>query len=166
MNLQELYNNWKNFGLNSSFSKKNFKTEISKIPNTIGIYRIYTNCPQSILKTVNARLDLAHNNFEKKINETDKLPKDIITKQYNSEMYCIYNGMAENLRARATSHFKGTKGTGCLAIFETSIHLRFEWKFEYLELNKTASYIDSKIFRTYLERLDRNIIGWPILCSE
>ena len=45
----------------------------------------------------------------------------------------MYNGQAGKLRQRASEHFKGSKGTGCLALFNIHTLKGNKWSFMYLD---------------------------------
>lgn len=137
------------------------------IPNRPGIYQIKTNAPIKELQLVSSRQDTSHYNFKKKIEASLLLPKGIIISENVIDGYVVYTGHQAKLRQRFREHFMGSKGTGCLNIFE-NVHLRdYQWWFEFYDCtNALSNYQDSKLYRTYLEQLHRSHIGWPILCSQ
>jgi len=145
---------------------ENFHSVKAEIPRQPGLYKISTNCPIEVLKTTGARMDKMHYNIEKRVLDSYNIPDNIITKQVENQLYCIYNGHNKNLRQRFNEHFAGTQGTGCMALFQIEILKGYEWKFEYLDLNTVDGYIDSPLFRSILEQHLRVKDGWPILCAR
>jgi hypothetical protein len=139
---------------------------LTEIPRTPGIYAISTNTPIEILEQCNTRNDPNHYNLGERIQQSRMLDESQKITQKNSNNYIIYNGHQANLRQRASEHFKGSRGTGCLALFEFEILLNYSWTFSYLELISIDNYIDNKLIRTYLEQAHRSRIGWPILCKQ
>ncbi|WP_418124548.1 hypothetical protein ACNFU2_07815 [Chryseobacterium sp. PTM-20240506] len=136
--------------------------EIGRVP---GIYQIRTNTPISILSQFGERVDKAYYNFQKKIKESLELGSLIIPEDLENG-YVVYTGHQAFLRQRCKEHFIGSKGTGCLNIFEFEELRNYRWWFEYLYASSIPNYHNSKLFRTYLEQLHRANIGWPILCSQ
>lgn len=145
---------------------ENFDIVKSVIPRKPGLYKISTNCPVEVLKTTGARMDKMHYNIEKRVLDSYNIPDNIINKQVEDQLYCIYNGHNKNLRQRFNEHFAGTQGTGCMALFQIEILKSYEWKFEYLNLNEVDGYKDSPLFRSILEQHLRTRDGWPILCAR
>lgn len=141
-----------------------------KIRNTISrtpsLYAIYTDTPKEVLKKIGKRNDTKHYNLQQKVKASELIPEAFTIKQNNQELYCVYNGHCHNLRQRFVEHFKGTKGTGCLALFEIKELQKYKWRFDFLELNNIEGYSDSKLYRTILEQHLRVKSGWPILCSQ
>lgn len=154
--------NWKSF----KFRFEDFEKIKKMIPSKPGIYLIKTNAPTQELVKVEVRNDPKHYNFKKKIEEVLKLPVQIVIQEDLKNGYVVYNGHQGNLKQRFNEHFKGTKGTGCLSIFENKNLKDYDWWFEYFECSNIEGYCDSKLYRTYLEQYHRNKIGWPILCSQ
>jgi len=136
-----------------------------QLARNAGIYQIKTDAPISILKKFGERNDKAHYNFSKKIEESLKL-KDLFIKENLLEGYVVYTGHQKHLRQRCKEHFIGSRGTGCLNIFEFEELKKYNWWFEYLEVSNFSGFTDSQLGRTYLEQLHRANIGWPILCSQ
>lgn len=101
-----------------------------------------------------------------KVNASELIPTDFTINQKSDEMYCVYNGHHHNLRQRLSEHFSGSRGTGCLALFELERLRDFNWTFQYLDLSTIDNYTDSKVFRTLLEQHLRVRTGWPILCGQ
>lgn len=136
------------------------------VPRQPGLYLIFTDTPKDELKKHGKRNDRMHYNLKSKIEASENIPNDLIINQKNDELYCVYNGHHYNLRQRLSEHFNGSKGTGCLALFEIEELREFKWTFKYLLLSKTENYIDSKVYRTLLEQQIRVKLGWPILCTQ
>ncbi|SDE84323.1 hypothetical protein SAMN05421636_10814 [Pricia antarctica] len=137
-----------------------------KIPTKPGIYQIRTTAPKKILSLFGTRDDKNHYNLNKKITESDKLPIPFKILQEESEKYTVYTGHSYNLRQRFREHFRGSKGTGCLALFQLERLRHYEWSYEFNQLVGIENYSDSKLYRTFLEQKYRSKIGWPILCSQ
>jgi len=144
-------------------------TSIMELPLQLerksGIYQIKTSTPIDVLSKYGEREDEAHYNFQKKIKES-LLLKTLIVPEDLENGYVVYTGHQAYLRQRCKEHFIGSKGTGCLNIFEFEELKNYNWWFEYLEVSNFPEVKNSKLFRTYLEQLHRAHIGWPILCSQ
>lgn len=141
---------------------------LKELPLNPGFYKIYTDAPEYILQTFNKRDDSKHYNIGKKVTASKELPQGYRILQEKDNPYIVYTGHSFSLRQRAREHFKGSRGTGCLAIFQL-IDLRgYNWYFSYLETSTLLDEKrkDSKLFRTYLEQKLRSQLGWPILCSQ
>lgn len=136
-----------------------------QITRNAGIYQIKTNTPINILKKFGERNDKAHYHFSKKIEESLKL-RELFIPENLLDGYVVYTGHQKYLRQRCKEHFIGSRGTGCLNIFEFEELRKYNWWFEYLEVSNFSGFIDSQLLRTYLEQLHRANIGWPILCSQ
>lgn len=158
----ETNSNWKSFKITSN----DFEDIKKNIPRSPGIYQIKTDAPINELLKVQDRKDPNHYNFKKKIDEALKLPNALIIQEDTLNGYIVYTGHQANLRQRFNEHFKGTKGTGCLSIFENENLQAYNWWFEYFDCSNIIEYNDSKLYRTFLEQFHRNKIGWPILCSQ
>lgn len=143
--------------------------EICELPSQLtrkaGIYQIKTNTPINVLSKFSIRKDKAHYNFEKKIKDSLAL-KELTIQEDIIDGYVVYTGHQKYLRQRCKEHFIGSKGTGCLNIFEFKELHQYNWWFEYLEVANFSGFTDSKLIRTYLEQLHRANFGWPILCSQ
>lgn len=137
-----------------------------QIPRKPGLYEIRTNTPKNVLESFSARNDENHYNFNRKITLSNTLPESYKISQNKNNPYTIYNGHHAILRQRASEHFKGSRGTSCLAVFELEFLRDYIWFFRYLDLSEIENYNDNKLLRTYLEQMHRSKIGWPILCSE
>lgn len=137
----------------------------SHLTRKAGIYQIKTNTPVNVLLKFGIRKDKAHYNFEKKIKDSLAL-KELTIQEDIRDAYIVYTGHHKYLRQRCKEHFIGSKGTGCLNIFEFKELHKYNWWFEYLEVGNFSGFNDSKLMRTYLEQLHRANIGWPILCSQ
>lgn len=137
------------------------------IPRQPGLYSISTNASKEILRQFGPRNDRKHYNLMDKINTSELIPNTFtINQNAPNELYCVYNGHHQNLSQRFSEHFLGSRGTGCLALFEIERLRDFNWTFQYLNLGNIENYSDSKIFRTLLEQQLRVNSGWPILCSQ
>ncbi len=136
------------------------------IPRKPGIYQISTNASKEVLSQFGPRDDKNHYNLNKKITESDKLPNGLKILQKGNEKYVVYTGHSYNLRQRFREHFQGSKGTGCLAVFQLERLRAFNWFFSLNQLGGIENYYDCKLYRTFLEQKYRAKIGWPILCSQ
>jgi len=58
---------------------------------------------------------------------------DVLVNQIDNSLYVVYNGQAGKLRQRASEYFKGSKGTGCLALFNIDTLKGYKWSFMYLD---------------------------------
>jgi hypothetical protein len=154
--------NWKSLEVNF----EDFARIKSNVPRKPGMYSILTNTPKHVLKQFNIRNDKMHYNLNKKIEISENIPDSLRINQVENEIYCVYNGHHHNLRQRLTEHFVGTKGTGCLALFEIQELRNYAWKYEYYNLSEIIDYKDSKVLRTLIEQQIRCKSGWPILCSQ
>jgi hypothetical protein len=153
---------WKSIEVNF----KDFVIIKTHVPRNPGIYSILTNTPKQVLSQFNFRNDKMHYNLNKKIENSETIPNSLRINQVDNEIYCVYNGHHHNLRQRLSEHFIGTKGTGCLALFEIQELRNYIWKYEYYNLSEIKDYKDSKVLRTLLEQQFRSKSGWPILCSQ
>ena len=159
--LQKVQKNWKVIAIKFD----NINEILQSIPRTAGIYQIKTTTPISVLELYETRNDNAHCKFKNKITESRKLGTLIVQEDLENG-YVVYTGHQKFLRQRCKEHFMGSKGTGCLNLFEIEEFRKYNWWFEYLEVSIFKEYEDSLLFRTYLEQLHRANIGWPILCSQ
>lgn len=153
---------WKSIKL----TPENLEDLRTTVPRQPGLYAIYTTAPKNELRKFGARKEKKHYNLKKKIAESELLPQELIIHQKENKSYCVYNGHTYNLRQRMSEHFKGSKGTGCLALFQLEPLRKYDWTFKYLDLTEVDGYEDSKIYRTLLEQHLRIKKGWPILCSQ
>lgn len=150
------------------FNYFQLKSELKTVPTTPGVYFISTNTPEEILRSCEKREDPKHYNLSKKVNESRQLPDECKIMQNGDNPYVVYSGHSYRLRQRASEHFKGANGTGCLAIFKLKDLRNYNWSFHFLETSflLPESKTDSSLFRTFLEQKLRSVIGWPILCSQ
>ncbi len=163
MNIEEILNNhWKKIEVKFD----DFYSITQKVPRKPGLYSISTNAPPEVLKQYGKRNDPKHYNLKKKIIASDLIPEKLKIRQNNNEEYIVYNGHHGTLRQRLSEHFKGSNGTGCLALFRIENLRNYEWFFNYIDLSQIEEYEDNKLIRTYLEQKHRNNIGWPILCGQ
>lgn len=139
---------------------------IAGIPGKPGIYQIATNTPKSVLSQFGSRQDTKHYNLNKKISASDMLPDLHKIVQKGDDQYVVYTGHSYNLKQRFREHYRGSKGTGCLALFQLEELRKYKWSFSFNQLKGINDYNDSKLYRTFLEQRYRAKIGWPILCSQ
>jgi hypothetical protein len=111
-------------------------------------------------------LTVHNKSLEKKIKDSELLPEELKIQQEENREYIVYNGHHGTLRQRLSEHFKGSNGTGCLALFRIEDLRNYRWFFSYIDLSRIEKYEDNKLIRTYLEQKHRNNIGWPILCGQ
>lgn len=167
LNFKEiLFSNTNTNWISYKFNFLDLDEIVKKIPSKPGIYQIKTNAPIWELQKVGQRKDPKQYNFNQKIIESLKLPRSIIIQEDLVKGYVVYTGHQANLKQRFREHFKGSKGTGCLNIFENENLNKFDWWFEYFECSNIQNYCDTKLYRTFLEQFHRSHIGWPILCSQ
>lgn len=143
-----------------------YDTRQIEVPATGGVYKITTNAPIEVLKTVGNRIDKNHYNFQKKITESNSLISDLVIQEDIVNGYVVYIGHQANLKQRVREHFFGSKGTGCLNIFESEVLRQYKWYFEYIEVEDIKGFTNTKLSRVYLEQSVRFISGWPVLCSQ
>lgn len=139
---------------------------IQRIPGKPGIYEIATNTPKSVLSQYGSRKDKKHYDLNKKILASEVLPDLHKIIQKDNNQYVVYTGHSYNLKQRFREHFKGSKGTACLALFQLEELRKYKWSFSFNQLKGVEDYNDSKLYRTFLEQRHRANIGWPILCSQ
>jgi len=162
----ELSMTWERFSNRLDLSFENFNDLRDQIPRSPGVYRIYTDAPSEFLSRFDGRNDSAHTNLQRRINLTSTIPDRNRIIQVGNTPYCVYNGHTVTLRQRAVEHFLGSAGTYGLAIFELEELRNHQWSFEFLNLGLVDEYVDSETYRTCIEQVDRNKIGWPILCAK
>ncbi|MDM1501912.1 hypothetical protein HX071_06820 [Myroides marinus] len=136
------------------------------VPAKGGVYKIITNAPVEVLKKVTNRIDKKHYDFYKKITESTSLVKELVIQEDLVDGYVVYIGHQANLKQRVREHFFGSKGTGCLNIFEGEVLRQYKWYFEYVEVADIEGFTNTKLSRVYLEQSVRFISGWPVLCSQ
>lgn len=156
----------KNSFITIEIDSYNLEEIFKKIPNSPGIYSIKTDTPIDILRETRERIDKKHYDISSKVKCSDSLPNDFKINQIDNNLYVVYNGHAKKLRQRASEHFKGSKGTGCLALFNIDTLKEYKWSFIYLDLSKIEEFEDCSLLRNYLEQYYRLLYGWPILCSQ
>ncbi|MGJ8735028.1 hypothetical protein [Zobellia laminariae] len=156
--------NWKTIDINYP----SIDLILKKIPTSPGIYTISTNTATEILSSFEEREDPMHYNLSKKVKASSYLPARFRIMQHDDFPYVIYSGHSYRLRQRAREHFKGSKGTGCLAVFNLENLRGYDWSFRYLETSFMLEDYkeDSILFRTVLEQRLRVEMGWPLLCSQ
>ena len=163
MNIEQiLNNNWKKIEVNF----EDFYSITQRVPRKPGIYSISTNAPLEILKEYGERKDPKHYNLKKKIKASKLLPEKLKIQQEGNQEYIVYNGHHGTLRQRLCEHFKGSNGTGCLALFRIENLKNYRWFFNYIDLSQIDEYEDNKLLGTFLEQKHRSNIDWPILCSQ
>lgn len=139
------------------------------IPSEAGWYLIKTNTPITVLKSTESPLYKAHINIPQTINNTTSILQDlgIAIIQPDDEDYVVYNGEAENLKARAREHECGHPKTYCLGLSNYETLRRYKWIFCYVAISscKVHPNID-KLVRLSVEQGWRTKNGWPILCSK
>ncbi len=143
-----------------------FENKRTLIPPTGGVYKIITDAPVKELMKIGERIDRKHYNFNKKITEANELNQNLIIQEDSQNGYVVYIGHQAKLQQRVREHFWGSKGTGCLNIFESEELRQYKWYFEYIEVSEIEGIENSKLSRVYLEQVVRFISGWPILCSQ
>lgn len=165
MNLIQILNtdNWHTINVNYD--------EIQEIASSLSrkpaLYQIQTDTPINIFHQIHTRSNDKYYKISEKIINSFSLEDDFKILPINDgDMYTVYSGHTSLLRQRFNEHFKGSRGTGCLAIYEEVILRDFNWSFTYIDLESTENYTDSELVRTFLEQRHRANIGWPILCSQ
>ena len=141
------------------------------IPSKSGWYLIKTNASiDKLMKCQKPIKNIAHTNIPETIVETYGLQKaGIAIMQSGNEEYVIYNGEADNLKARAREHLQGHSKTFCLGLSNyQNIIGQFKWVFCYVSASdcKTVQNKADKILRNAIEQAWRVKHGWPILCRK
>jgi len=135
-----------------------------------GWYLIKTNTPIAKLKSVGPpELERkAHTNIPETINDTSMLQKSgIAIKQSDREDYVVYNGEAENLKARAREHERGHPKTYCLGLSNYETLRSYKWIFCYVPVSDCKGLPNrDKLLRLAVEQGWRAKNGWPILCRK
>jgi hypothetical protein len=164
MNIEKIFDksNWQKVKITYT---SDFKIHES-IPNKPGLYMIFSSASSSVLKGLEQPSVKGAYDIKKRIIDSEKIPKTFLINQTKDQLYCIYIGHQKNLRQRCQEHFKGSKGTACLSIFNHIPLREFEWEFHYFELSQLDAYDDSKLLRNILESQLRVKFGWPLLCAQ
>jgi len=140
------------------------------IPSEAGWYLIKTNTPIDVLKSVGPPKPnhKAHIKIPETINETSILQKSgIAIKQSDREDYVVYNGEAENLKARAREHERGHPKTYCLGLSSYDTLRSYKWTFCYVVVSRCKVFPNAdKLLRLAVEQGWRAKNGWPILCRK
>jgi hypothetical protein len=139
-----------------------------KVPSEAGWYIIKTNTPIAVLKSVESPQYKAHINIPQTINKTSILQDlGIAIMQSDDENYVVYNGEAENLKARAREHECGHPKTYCLGLSNYQTLRRYKWIFCYVTVSSCKVYPNiDKLLRLAVEQGWRAKNGWPILCRK
>jgi len=137
------------------------------IPGKPGWYLIKTNTPVEVLMKC-TRIHKAHINIPETIKKKSKLSDvGIAIIQSGDAEYIVYNGEANNLKARAREHAKGHPQTYCLGLSDYMALRNYRWTFCYVPASEGKSLPDGdKTLRTAVEQAWRAKHGWPILCSK
>jgi len=137
------------------------------IPSEAGWYLIKTNTPIAMLKSVELPIG-AHINIPETINNNSRLQDSgIAIIQSLNEDYVVYNGEAENLKARAREHECGHPKTYCLGLSNYKTLRRYKWTFCYVTVSSCKVLPDmDKLLRLAVEQGWRAKNGWPILCRK
>jgi len=138
------------------------------IPSKSGWYFIETDTPIDKLAIVGDPVEPRNYNIPEKVKSNKYLlDKGFAINQNNKDLYIVYSGHAQNLKARAREHSFGGNGTGCLAISKYNVLKKFHWTFCYLRFEEfDIKCGDDKNARIYGEQIFRAEYGFPILCSE
>ena len=138
------------------------------IPSQAGWYIIKTNTPIALLKSVGPPQHKAHINIPRTIDSNANILRYGITiAQSNNEVYVVYNGETNNLKARAREHVHGHPKTYCLGLSSYQILSAYKWTFCYVTVSscKVLPNMD-KLLRLAVEQGWRARNGWPILCRR
>jgi len=138
------------------------------IPSEAGWYLIKTNTPITVLKSVGSPKYKAHINIPETINNTSILQDSgIAIIQSHDEDYVVYNGEAENLKARAREHERGHPKTYCLGLSNYETLRSYKWTFCYVVVSSCKVLPNGdKLLRLAVEQGWRAKNGWPILCRK
>ena len=138
------------------------------VPSEAGWYLIKTNTPIKVLISTEPPQYRAHINIPQTVNNSSILQDlGIAITQSDDEDYVVYNGEAENLKARAREHECGHPKTYCLGLSNYQTLRRYKWIFCYVAVSscKVHPNID-KLLRLAVEQGWRAKHGWPILCRK
>ncbi len=140
------------------------------IPAEAGWYLIKTNTPIAVLKSVGLPRpeNKAHTNIPQAINDTSMLQgSGIAIIQSDAEAYVVYNGEADNLKARAREHECGHSKTYCLGLSNYETLRSYKWTFCYVTVSNCKVLPNgNKLLRLAVEQGWRAKNGWPILCRK
>lgn len=138
------------------------------IPSEAGWYLVKTNTPLNVLKDINSPKHSAHINIPQTIKNATMLHDlGIAIKQWNTEEYVVYNGEADNLKARAREHVRGHAKTFCLGLLNYETLHKYRWSFCYTAASSCESLRNiNKPLRLAIEQGWRAKHGWPILCRK
>lgn len=138
------------------------------IPSEAGWYLIKTNTPISVLKSTEPPRYKAHINIPQTVNNSSILQDlGIAIIQSDDEDYVVYNGEADNLKARAREHECGHPKTYCLGLSNYETLCRYKWTFCYVAVSSCKVLPNTnKLLRLSVEQGWRAKNGWPILCSK
>jgi hypothetical protein len=140
------------------------------IPSEPGWYLIKTNAPlDKLRKCHKSPENKAHTDIPETIKKTAELQKAgiAITQSGNAD-YVVYNGEADNLKARAREHVQGHRKTYCLGLSNYPNIVGSKWIFCYMPMSncKTVQNREDKLLRIAVEQAWRAKNGWPILCRK
>lgn len=145
----------------------------ARIPLVAGWYFITTDTPLSVLREQTLWSDTY---VTRRGEETRKVKNyDIASRarRYTDELapYVnvteVYSGMASKLRDRAREHTFPDPGTAALALSRYPGLKPYQWRFEFLTLERFARRrINGDLLLMLGEQLCRGTNGWPILCAE
>jgi len=138
------------------------------IPAEPGWYLITTNTPIDVLKSIGSPKYPAHIDIPQSIKNVSVLYiLGLAIKQAKDEDWVVYNGEAENLKARAREHEKGHPKTYCLGLSNYSALRTYQWSFCYTPISSCKNLNNGdKLLRLVVEQGWRVKHGWPILCSK
>lgn len=142
----------------------------SSVPAVPGWYAVETNAPVSALEVlVPAESRAKHYNFSRRASAAALVRSygEIILPQSAGQLYVVYSGEGQDLKARAREHTHGNGGTGCLGLSGYAALTAYTWTFLYrtCEAHVPGSNGD-KLLRTLLEQRWRANHGWPLLCTQ
>jgi hypothetical protein len=145
----------------------------ARIPRVPGWYFITTDTPLSVL---NEQTLWADTYITRREGETRKVKNyDIASRarRYSNELapYVnvteVYSGMASKLIDRAREHTFPDPGTAALALSRYPALRQYQWRFEFLTLERFAlGRMNVDLLLMLGEQLWRGTNGWPILCAE
>lgn len=142
----------------------------SSVPAVPGWYAVETNAPTSVLATlIPAASCKKHYNFSARVISASLLSQysEIILPSAQGEMYVVYSGEGNDLKARAREHTHGNGGTGCLGLSGYGELTKYSWSFLYRTCEDHAPGSNGdKLLRTLLEQRWRGEHGWPMLCTQ
>ena len=141
------------------------------VPSKPGWYLIKTNASiDKLMKCQKSIEYVAHTNIPETVMETSELQKaGIAIMQSGNENYVVYNGEADNLKARAREHVHGHRKTYCLGLSKYKNVLQHtNWFFYYVTMSncRTIQNGKDKLLRLAVEQAWRAKHGWPILCRK